>query len=91
MKTADARLNSLAQYKRNFDSCMRQFNTELKTGEQVFVKLENATKCEGWHIPVGVASIVHQKLRPKALGPYQAVALFTSNDTIIRNGLAEKL
>ena len=90
MKTADARLEkSQARYKRDFDKRVRQFNTGLKPGDLVFVKRETATESEGNRAARGAAIGPH-KLRSKATGPYQVVAVTTSTVTIMRDGLAEK-
>ena len=84
MKTADARLEkSQARYKRDFDKRVRQFNTGLKPGDLVFVKRETATESEERNRSARGAAIGHSKLRSKATGPYQVVAVTTSTVTII--------
>ena len=92
MKTADARLEkSQARYKRDFDKRVRQFNTRLKPGDLVLVKRESATESVERSRAARGAAIGHHKLRSKATGPYQVVAVTTSTVTIMRDGLTDKV
>ena len=92
IKTVDARLKKCqARYKRDFDKRVRQFNTVLKPGDLVFVKRETATESEERNRAARGASIGHQKLRSKATGPYQVVAVINSTVAIVRDGLADKV
>ena len=91
-KTADSRLEkSQARYKRDFDKRVSQFNTGLKPGDLVFVKRETASESEEKNRAARGAAIRHHKLRSKATGPYQVVAVATSTVTVMRDGLADKI
>ena len=92
MKTSDAILEkSQARYKRDFNKRVRQFNTRLMPGDLVFFKRETATEYEERNRAARGAAIGHHKLRSKATGPYQVVAVTTSTVTIMRDGLADKV
>ena len=70
---------------------MRQFNTRLRPGDLVFFKLETTTESEERNRAARGAAIGHHKLRSKATGPYQVGAVTNSTDTIMRDGLADKV